>query len=123
MRVIARSRQDSQNRNLRSANSQNNGLHLLLPETSRWEDLAANLVAWLSSLGARPGYTRHPVFTVIQQPPWKPQRSMLASTVCHVAFAALLLNLTALWRFAGPSKSPQQIALANHRIEWYRTAD
>src|SRR5436190_12298942 len=114
MRVIVRSRQNSPSRNSQSVNLHSDDLHLLLPETSRWEDLSANLVAWLSSLGARPGYTRHPVFTVIQQPPWKPQRSMLASTVCHVAFAALLLNLTALWRFAGPSKSPQQIALQNH---------
>jgi TonB family protein len=115
MRVIVRSAP--------AAPALGEGLRLLTPEVSRWDELGSNLVALVAAAGGRPQWDARPAFAIAVQPRWDPRRSMTASLFCHAAIAFLLFNLTALLRFAGSDDHPKRAQLDSRRLQWYITSD
>src|ERR1035438_6036059 len=98
-------------------------LRLLTPETNRWEELGSNLVALVAAATGRPKWDARPAFAIAVQPRWDPRRSMTASLFCHAAIALLLVNLTALLRFAGNDETIHRVRPDSQRLEWYITSD
>jgi TonB family protein len=102
-------------------------LRLLSPETSRWQNLADNLVALIRSFAAPPGRdyrtVRHPVVEVVMVSRWDPRRAMSASLMCHIAAAAMLLNITFVWRYIDQRDPEKQAKFDSSRLEWYRVAN
>jgi len=108
MRVVVRSR----------GKPVSDELQLLVPQTSRWDDLSSNVVALLSAGTGHSSPKFYPPEHLGDR-----RGSMTASGFCHVAVALLLLNVTKIVLFTGDPQKMDRAHFDKQRIEWYRMAD